>query len=178
MDIDDAITGGVEVAEHAITEVARSESNWAAVILVIVVIGTLALVAWVVFWFMRERVDRANQRLEEEKQKTNEEKASAEERMEALLLQHERELHCRDMLINRYDDTMSKVNTTLGGVNEAWKQGNDLNRQSNEIHSDTRKSLDRNSELLERILSGDMKSSAQATRKKAGGDEQTNLRNP
>lgn len=46
MDMDEVVAGGIEVAEHAITEVARSESNWAAVILVIVVIGTLALVAW------------------------------------------------------------------------------------------------------------------------------------
>lgn len=167
MDIDDAITGGVEVAEHAITEIARADSNWAAIILVVVVFGMIAIAMLVVWFVMGERVKRANARAEREEQRTNEEKAAAEERMMQIKQAHERDLHFRDSLNSRYDDTLNKVNMTLGSVNEAW-------RQSNQIHEGTRIALDKNSALLERFVPPPPRPS----RRKQAEDEQANLRNP
>lgn len=147
-----------EVAQAAISEVGRADSNWAAVILLIVFFGLVAVAMLVTYLLMQERVKLANRRLEKEEQRTNEEKATAEERLLLMRQAHEREIHYRDNLNARYDDTLNKVNATLGGVSEAWRQGNQIHERSNQIHErsnavheGTQRALQHSLELLERF---------------------------
>lgn len=142
--MDGVIEEASDIAGQAIAEVSRDGSNWAAIILLMIVLGAIAIAGLAVYFLMRGRVSRAAQRAEDEKQRTNDEKASADERLLNMQIQHQREMQFREDMNSRYDETLNKVNTTLGGVAESW-------RQSNLIHEGTRQALQRNSDLLERF---------------------------
>ena len=127
-----------DLAQQAVTEVAKDGSNWAAIILLIVVFGALLIVGFLVYMWQQSHVRRIAVR-------SDEHRSESIERMKQLQMNHERELHFRDSMNGRYDETLNKVNVTLGSVNEAW-------RQSNQIHEGTRRALENNTELLAKFV--------------------------
>ena len=97
------------LAQQAVTEVAKDGSNWAAIILLIVVFGALLIVGFSVYMWQQSRVQRIAVR-------SDEHRSESIERMKQLQMNHERELHFRDSMNDRYDETLNKVNHTLGIV--------------------------------------------------------------
>lgn len=119
-----------DLAQQAVTEVAKDGSNWAAIILLIVVFGALLIVGFLVYMWQQSHVRRIAAR-------SDEHRSESIERMKQLQMNHERELHFRDSMNDRYDETVNKVTTTLGMVNESFRQNTHI--------------LERTNTLLERI---------------------------
>lgn len=119
-----------DLAQQAVTEVAKDGSNWAAIILLIVVFGALLIVGFLVYMWQQSHVRRIAAR-------SDEHRSESIERMKQLQMTHERELHFRDSMNDRYDETVNKVTTTLGMVNESFRQNSHI--------------LERTNTLLERI---------------------------
>lgn len=119
-----------DLAQQAVTEVAKDGSNWAAIILLIVVFGALLIVGFSVYMWQQSRIRRIAVR-------SDEHRSESIERMKQLQMNHERELHFRDSMNDRYDETVNKVTTTLGMVNESFRQNSHI--------------LERTNTLLERI---------------------------
>lgn len=145
------VDGITEIAQQAVEAVSKSENNWAAIILLIALLGTLALAFVIARASMKDRSERASAREEQMR-------ADAEKREMALRRDYDTQLErskiTQDFIArmnDRYDATMNRVT-------EAFGENSAILRQSKEEIRRNAEALDRNTEILKEIQASNLTS--------------------
>jgi cbb3-type cytochrome oxidase subunit 3 len=136
--------GITEIAQQAVEAVSKSENNWAAIILLIALLGVLGITFVIARASMKDRADRATAR----ELQLRDDAARLETNLRRdYETQLERSRITQDFIArmnDRYDATMNRVT-------EAFGENSAILRQSKEEIRKNAEALNRNTDVLERL---------------------------
>lgn len=135
----------IDLAQQAIDGVTRSGNNWAAIIMLVGLLGFLGIAWMVASRSMKERGARFAAREKQNRADEQERIAEIKSDFEAQL---ERERITQDFVArmnDRYDATLNRVTEAFGENSAVLRQAKDEIRRNSE-------SLDRNTLLLEKFV--------------------------
>ena len=128
------INGITDIAQDAVQAVANSQNNWAAIILLIALLGILAIIFRLVSAEMKERIKRSQDRENLMRQDFEEQ------------IRHER---TTQEFMGRMND---RYDATLNRVTEAFGENSAIVRQAKEEIRRNADALNRNTQVLEKFI--------------------------
>jgi hypothetical protein len=143
--MDGLVEEGSELVSQALEGVAHANNNWAAIIMLVGLLGFLAIVWMVASHSVKERgnrfADREKQNRADELQRVTEMKSDFEAQLERERITQEFIARMND----RYDMTLNRVTEAFGENSAVIRQAHDEIRRNADA-------LDRNTELLQKFL--------------------------
>jgi hypothetical protein len=124
--MDGLIEEGSEVVGQAIEGVANGGNNWAAIILLLGMLASLAVVGLLAWKFLQSRDNRADARESEAKAESArlllQIKTDAEAREERQRQDYDRQIAMITDVLDHYDVRQKETNLVLGGVLESLRE--------------------------------------------------------
>ena len=146
--MDGLIEEGSEVVCQAIEGVANGGNNWAAIILLLGMLASLAVVGLLAWQFLKSRDNRADARESEAKAESArlllQIKTDAEAREERQRQDYDRQIAMITDVLDRYDVRQKETNSVLGGVSESL-------RENTRTIAGFSVLMEKNSEILDRL---------------------------